>query len=155
MGNTNLSLTRFAAFVQVIKTKRKYISEIIAGLLILFFVHSFLSNILLLQGLKNLLILYTYNVNSFAITIIALEGLIALLLFLPKTRMTGFIMVSLFALSALYIVLSKPNHPHHFGGILSEFRSNQQHIVFYAMLIFLSLTGCISMIKKKKIIGDT
>lgn len=129
--------------------RRNLFVEIIAALLLLFFVHSVISNYIQLQSLKNLLAFYTRNTATVAWLMITAETMIALLLFLPKTRKLGFIAVLLAALFTGYLQLSKPYYPHDFGGIINYLAKNQQYGL-YSLLILLSLTGLLFTVIRKK-----
>lgn len=122
------------------KPKRNMIIEIISSLLLVFFIHSIIYNFINLQSLKNLLGFYTRNKSETAWLIVITETLIALLLFLPQTRLLGFFSVLFISIFAGYIVIKFSFFPHHFGGILNNF-SKTQHILFYSLLILMAITG--------------
>ena len=131
------------------KPKRNLIVEIISGLLLIFFIHTIFYNFLNIQSLKNLLGFYTRNTSEIAWVIIISETLIALLLFLPQTRLLGFFAVILISIFAGYIVIKYSFFPHHFGGILNHL-SKTQHILFYSLLILMAITGIFLHIFRKK-----
>jgi hypothetical protein len=130
-------------------TKRTTIVEIISGLLLIFFVHSAISNLINTQSLKNLLAFYTQYGAVIAWTIICLEILVVVLLFMPRTRLAGFIITILLSVLAGYFVIKLPHYPHHFGGILNNF-SDTQHIMFYTLLSVMSIVGLLLLLLKPK-----
>jgi hypothetical protein len=130
--------------------KRNLIAEIIASLLMIFFVHTLISTYVNLQSLKNMLPFYTSHKNAVAWTIVSTEAMIILLLFFPKTRLIGLAVVLLVSLFAGYIVIQFSYNPHHFGGILNKF-SDTQHILFYSLLAGMAIAGsCLLLLKRKR-----
>jgi uncharacterized membrane protein YphA (DoxX/SURF4 family) len=129
--------------------KRKTILEIISALLILFFLHSSISNYIRLQSLKNLLGFYTIDTTGIAWTIVVVESIIALLLFIPRTRLVGLVAVLFFTLYAGYTVARTPHFPHNFGGILDNL-SSWQHILIYGLLTSLAIAGIGLTIRKPR-----
>lgn len=129
--------------------KRNLPVEIIASLLLVFFVHSIISNYIQLQSLKNLLAFYTRNPSTVAWLIIIIESIIAALLFMPRTRVIGFITVLIAALYAGYIQFSHPHYPHDFGGIINSLTKKQQYAL-YGLLCLLSITGLVLSVLKRK-----
>lgn len=130
--------------------KRKTIVEIISALLIVFFLHSAISNYIQLQSLKNLLAFYTINTTEVAWAIVIVEAVIALLLFISRTRLTGLLAVLLFTLYAGYTVLRTPHFPHDFGGILNNL-SSKQHILIYVLLALMTIAGIWLAIRKPRL----
>lgn len=126
--------------------KRNILIEIISSLLLIFFVHSVISNYVSMQSLKNLLAFYTRYTAEAAWAIIITEAIIAILLLIPAVRGIGFAAVIVVALFAIYTVLKTPYFPHDFGGILNSLHSNQQ-ICFYCLLAVLSITGLWLLLK--------
>lgn len=141
MGYTNSSKTPL---------RRKLITEIIAALLLLFYVHTFISTYVNLQSLKNMLPFYTANNNTVAWIVVLIEIAIILLLFLPRTRLAGFIGVLITVLFAGYLVIRHPDNPHHFGGVLNRL-SDTQHILLYGLLSLLAIIGLSLTLVPRKI----
>lgn len=131
------------------KPKRKFIVEIIASLLLLFFVHSCIITYIQLENLKNMLAFYTVHTSIVACIVIVFESLIALLLFLPRTRSVGLALALLFAITAIITMLLRPYYPHDFGGIVNDI-SRRQRYLLYGLIAFFSLTGMIIAVLKKE-----
>lgn len=129
--------------------KRNLIVEIIASLLLIFFVHTLISSYIQLQSLKNLLGFYTKNTTELAWIIIVVELVTITLLFFPKTRILGFILVLLCTTCALFIVFKRPSYPHDFGGIMNQLTRKQQPF-FYSLLVTLTIIGLIIDVKKAR-----
>jgi Methylamine utilisation protein MauE len=129
--------------------KRKLIIEIISALLIVFFLYNAISNYLQIQSLKNLLAFYTTDISGIAWTIIVVEAIIVLLLFIPRTRLAGLLTALLLILYAGYTVLRTPHFPHDFGGILNNL-SSKQHILIYSLLVLLAIVGVWLKIKERR-----
>jgi hypothetical protein len=128
--------------------RRNIYVEIIASLLLIFFVHTLISSYIQLQSLKNLLAFYTINTTTVAWLMIITELVITVLLFIPRTRMLGFIFVLLSSIFALYIIFKRPHLPHDFGGIMNAL-SRKQQPVFYSLLLALPIIGVIISFKEK------
>jgi hypothetical protein len=130
--------------------KRNFIVEIIASLLLIFFVHTLISTYINLQSLKNMLPFYTRHNNSVAWIVVIVESVTILLLFFSKTRIIGLAVVLTLSIIAGYIVIKHPSYPHHFGGILNHF-SDTQHIVFYSFLSAIAIiSSCLLLLKRKR-----
>jgi len=99
--------------------KQNLFVEIIASLLLIFFVHTLISSYIQLQSLKNLLGFYTSNTSVVAWTIIIVEFITFLLLLIPRTRLFGFLITIFCSIFAGYLVVSNPHLPHDFGGIIN------------------------------------
>lgn len=125
---------------KTIAVKRTTIVEIIASLLLIFFVHTAISTFINLQSLKNLLAFYASNFSVVAWIVLIIEGIVLSLIFVPKTRSAGFLAVILCVSYAVYQVFSKPHFPHDFGGIINNI-SHTQQLVLYSILLTLSVTG--------------
>jgi hypothetical protein len=143
MNNTTLSGTM---------PKRNVIANIIIFLLLIFFVHTLSDSYMRLQSLKNVLAFYTKNTTAVAWTIIIVEIITALLLFLKKTQIFGLTLIILISSFAGYILFSTPRYPHAFGGILNYITPNQ-HIIVYSLLILLSILSL--WLKANKVIKRT
>ncbi|MCS3795951.1 hypothetical protein [Niastella sp. OAS944] len=131
------------------KPKRNVIVEIIAATLLIFFVHTFISSFIQLQSLKNLLAFYTKYTTETAWLMIASELLISILLFMPRLRKWGLILVIPFAILGFYIVVTHYRYPNDFGGLLNTLSSTQQ-LVLYCLLFALALSGLLSGFRKQK-----
>lgn len=129
--------------------KRNLPVEIIASLLLVFFVHSIISNYIQLQSLKNLLAFYTRNTTTVAWLVILAETIIAALLFMPRTRVIGFVCVLIAALYTGYVQFSHPHFPHDFGGIINSLARKQRYAL-YGLLCLLSITGVVLSVLKRK-----
>lgn len=121
--------------------KRKLIVEIIAAILILFFAHTAIDNIIDRLSLRNLLRILplTYNkadIVSWTIPFTKLS--VTFLLFFPRTRLYGGILalITMTIFSAYLIYTSR--WPHEFGGILN-FLSFKQHLILSMSLAAISL----------------
>lgn len=129
--------------------KRNLPAEIVAALLLIFFVHSVISNYIQLQSLKNLLAFYTRNTTLVAWLIILSEIFIATLLFMPRTRLIGFVAVLIATLFTVYTQLSKPHYPHDFGGIINHLTRMQQYILYGVVSAFSIFGVLLSVLKRK------
>ena len=131
------------------KPKKNLIVEIVAATLLIFFVHTFISSFIQLQSLKNLLAFYTKYTTETAWLMIASELLLSILLFMPRLRKWGLILVIPFAILGFYIVITHYRYPNDFGGILNVLSSTQQ-LVLYCLLFVLALSGLLSRFRKQK-----
>lgn len=122
--------------------KRNVYIELIASVLLVFYIHTLISSYIQLQSLKNLLAFYTKYTTNVAWVMIISEFIISVLLFIPRTRHLGFIFVLLFSGFGFSVVVTHSHYPHDFGGILN-YRSPRQHLIFYSLLFILALSGLI------------
>lgn len=134
--------------------KRKFIFEIIAGLLLAFFVYTLISSYIQLQSLKNLLAFYTKYTSEVAWMMIISELIISIILFVPRTRYIGLILVMLYSSYGFYIVITHFHYPHDFGGVLNRISTTQQ-LVLFCLLFVLALFGIISRLRKSRSIADS
>ena len=134
--------------------KRKFIFEIIAGLLLAFFVYTLVSSYIQLQSLKNLLAFYTKYTSEVAWMMIISELIISIILFVPRTRYIGLILVMLYSSYGFYIVITHFHYPHDFGGVLNRISTTQQ-LVLFCLLFVLALFGIISRLRKSRSIADS
>lgn len=123
--------------------KRNLIFEIIASLLLIYFVHSFITTYLHIVSLKNLLAFYTLNTTEVAWAIVITETIIAILLFTPQTRNLGLVFSLLFAITGLFITVRNPHIPHDFGGFVNYISPKKQYLL-YVLLGLLSIIGIVS-----------
>jgi hypothetical protein len=135
---------------KAIVVKRSSIVEIIASVILIFFVHTFISSYIQLQSLKNMLAFYTLNTALVAWTMIISELIIIALIFLPRTRLVGFITAILSMIFAGIMILRFPHYPHDFGGIFNSIPHTQQWLLITVTAV-LSLAGLILLrIKPRK-----
>lgn len=138
------------------KRKKKLVAEILASLLLIFFVHSFISTYIQLQGLKNMLAFYTSNRDILAWSILFVELAVILTLFVPRVRSIGFVASAIFAATAIIVIILTPHYPHDFGGIIN-YISNKQKLMLYGLIILISLLGGIEslLFRRKEIEPST
>jgi len=122
--------------------KRNLIVEITASLLLIFFVHSFITSYLHIKSLKNLLAFYTLSTGEVAWAIVVTETIISILLFTPRTRNLGLVFSLLFAITGLFITVRNPYIPHDFGGFVNYISPKQQYLL-YVLLGLLSIIGIV------------
>lgn len=121
--------------------------EIISALLILLLLYTALSKLsdheTFLFVLKKSPLLYPFA-GFIAIALPIAELLVALLLFIPRTRSTGlwasFFLITLFTVYLIYMVAISPDLPCSCGGAVGSL-SWRQHIVFNLFFIAISLCG--------------
>ena len=122
--------------------KRNVIIEIIAAILLLFYVHSIISlcSYYGFVSLENLLAFYTHNTTFTAISIIIFEGIISILLFFRRIRIYGFISSLLAITFAGIMILLYPHKPHDFGGVFN-YISYWQKWTLIVIIVILSVLG--------------
>jgi len=129
--------------------KRKYLIEIISGLLILLFVYAAVTK-LMEYNRFHLSVEKEPLIGSFANFITwlvpAIELFISYLLFRPETRKLGlkaaFSLMSVFTLYVAYILLFVPIRPCGCGGVIQKL-SWPQHLVFNIFFTVIALLGII------------
>lgn len=121
--------------------KRNTIIEIVSALLLVFYIHSLISNCVQLQSLKNMLTFYTVRTSLLAWIIISLQWVIALLLFVPRCRRMGLLLSSLFVIVLMAVSFGWPRNPHDFGGVVNEL-SDKRRFMLGLVVLMLSLIGC-------------
>lgn len=114
--------------------------EITAALLLIFYVHSVISNYVQLQSLKNMLAFYTTQTSLVAWGIVLVELATAVLLFIPKVRTVGFSLSAVLAVSLIIMILSTSRYPHDFGGVINEL-PNDGRIILLGVIAIVSLAG--------------
>jgi len=113
--------------------KRNLIIEIISSLLILLFLYTALGKLLDYVAFKNVLNKSPLIGGKAAVVALALpitEGLIASLLFFPRSRLWGlwgsFVAMTIFTLYLAYRIIFTPNLPCSCGGVLKQYRKNMK-----------------------------
>jgi uncharacterized membrane protein YphA (DoxX/SURF4 family) len=119
-----------------------------AAVLLLFFVHTMLYTWKQLASFKNMLAFYTYEKTLIAWTVISVELIIAVMLFLPRTRKIGFILASVFGMTAIIIMRTYPGVPHDFGGVINHISHPMRYAVF-SLVTLLGISGLILSLRKK------
>ncbi|OQP59910.1 hypothetical protein A3860_35965 [Niastella vici] len=122
--------------------KKRIFIEIAAAILLLFFAHTAIDNFLNRLSLRNLLRILpiTYNKADFlswAIPII--KSITVLLLFFPRTRISGIILSIIITMIFTGYLLYTPRLPHEFGGILNYINFTQ-HLILISFLSILSIS---------------
>ena len=135
--------------------KKILIADIISGILLLLFLYTALNKLgdheRFRFALERSPLLKTFA-GFIAIALPIAELLVALLLFIPLTRLTGlyaaFFLILLFTVYLVYMIAFSPDLPCSCGGALSQL-TWKQHIFFNLFFILLSLCG-IFLYKKNK-----
>ncbi|MBO9564167.1 MAG: hypothetical protein J7621_15390 [Niastella sp.] len=128
--------------------KKNTIVEIVSALLLVFYIHCLISNCVQLQSLKNMLTFYTVHTSLVAWMIISLEFIIALLLFIPRSRRAGLLLSSLFVIILMIVSFRWPHNPHDFGGIVNEL-GNKRKLILGIVVLLLSFSAF--MIKYRRL----
>lgn len=128
--------------------KKQTTVEIISGLLIFLFVYtaiSKLSNLSLFQSSLHQSPLIGDKAGVLSFTLPITELAISLLLFIPRTRLSGLYasaaLMIIFTIYIAYMIVYAPFLPCSCGGVLQQM-SWHQHLVFNAGFTLLSLAGC-------------
>jgi putative oxidoreductase len=120
MNNTTLSgeMPKRNGIARFVEMKRNKIVEVISALFILLFVYTATSKLIWINDLKDVLVKYPLignfsNLVAWGLPIV--ELFVALLLFIPATRLKGFfaslILMTGFTLYLIYMLLFTPNLP--------------------------------------------
>ena len=127
--------------------RKKLAVELISSLLILLFMYTALSKLLDFTAFKNVLSQSPFIGNKASVVALALpitEIMVALLLFIPNTRLWGFYgsaaLMLIFTLYLGYMILFSPKLPCSCGGVLKQMSWNQ-HLIFNIFFLLLALTG--------------
>ena len=128
--------------------KKNTIVEIVSALLLVFYIHSLISNCVQLQSLKNMLTFYTVRTSLVAWMILSLEFIVVLLLFIPHSRQAGLLLSSLFVTALIAVSFRWPHNPHDFGGIVNELGDKRRFIL---AIIVLLLSVAAFMIKYRRL----
>lgn len=129
--------------------KRSTFVQIIAAILMMFFIHNMVANYINIVTLKNALAFYTVHNVAAAWILISTEAAIILLLFFRQTRAAGLMAVLLVSLFAAYIVYSTPKFPHDFGGLLTN-TSNNTRTAILCVTAVISIWGICLSIRKNR-----
>jgi hypothetical protein len=119
------------------KSQGYTVTDIIASLFLLLFAYNILS-ICLYQGfasLKNCLAFYTNQTTLFATIILIFQIGVALLLFIPRTRILGCYLVMAYPILTVAALWSFPLYPHDFGGLINKLNKPQRWM--FLMLLFI------------------
>jgi len=129
--------------------RKKIAIEVISSLLILLFMYTALSKLLDFTTFKNVLSRSPFIDNKASVVALALpitEIMVALLLFIPNTRLWGFYgsaaLMTIFTLYLGYMILFSPKLPCSCGGVLKQMTWNQ-HLIFNIFFLLLSATGLV------------
>lgn len=127
--------------------RRNILSETLAALLILLFVYVALSKITKFTSFAISLTqspLIENKAMFFAYAIPAIELLVSVLLFFPRTRLWGFysssVLMILFTGYVTYLVVYVPHVPCSCGGVLKSM-TWMQHLYFNIIYTLIALTG--------------
>ena len=126
---------------------KKWIPDIICGLLILLFAYTAFSKILAFgqfrSALSNSPLIGNYS-TLLAVLIPAIELIIVLSLLLPRTNKAGLksavSLLFVFTTYLVFMVFTDPNLPCSCGGVIEQL-SWKQHIIFNIFFIVLGIIG--------------
>jgi putative oxidoreductase len=143
-------------FMNLVVAKRTSIVEVISALFILLFVYTAINKFLALNDLKNVLKDYPLIGGFPQVIAWGLPGselIIALLLFLPRTKLSGLYgslaMMTAFTFYLGYMLVFTPKLPCTCGGMLKKL-SWPQHLIFNIFFVFLAIVA-IWLFKKQQI----
>ena len=153
-GNPIPKRNKFAGFV--IK-RRGAIVEIISALFILLFLYTALSKSFEINSTTAVLEKtprFSKNPQGIAWTVVVLEYLAAIALFMPRTRKLG-LYTSLGLMTAFtgyiaYMMAFVPNLPCSCGGVISKMTWGQ-HLIFNMLFILLAIIGLLLSRRQSKI----
>ena len=136
--------------------RRNPVIEIISYLLIFLFVYTATSKLLDYTSFKYLLTKSPLIGDAAAVAALALpitEGLVALLLFIPRTRLWGlYASLALVLVSTVYLaymIFFTPGLSWPCGGVLKQITLTQ-HLLFNIIFTLLSLTGIVLMRQERR-----
>ena len=157
MKNVTLSgnLPKRNSFALFIDSKRNTIVEVIAALFILLFMYTAINKFIAFDSLKIVLQKYPL-IGNFPVLVAwglpLVETIVALLLFLPRTRLYGLyaslILMASFTIYLAYMLLFTPKLPCTCGGLLQKL-SWPQHLVFNIIFFSLALWGILLQRKQQ------
>jgi hypothetical protein len=156
MKNATLSgsTTKRNGFINFVLAKRAMIVEVISALFILLFVYTAINKFLALNDLKYVLKHFPLiggfpQVIAWGLPIS--ESIIALLLFIPRTKLSGLYgslaMMTAFTFYLGYMLVSTPKLPCTCGGMLQKL-SWPQHLIFNIFFVLLAIVA-IRLYKKQ------
>jgi hypothetical protein len=158
MKNATLSsgTTKRNGFINFVVAKRTTIVEVISALFILLFVYTAINKFLALKDLKSVLKHFPL-IGSFPQVIAwglpVSESIIALLLFIPRTKFSGLYgslaMMTAFTIYLGYMLVVTPKLPCTCGGMLQKL-SWPQHFIFNIFFVFLAIVA-IRLYKKQPV----
>jgi|GEM_PF-1343417 len=129
--------------------KKNAIAEVVSALLLVFYVHSVISTYVQLQSLKNMLAFYALNTSLFAWGIVVVELLIAALIFGPRSRLIGFVLSAIFAITLITTIELTAGYPHDFGGVINML-STTPKLLLLIVIAILSFLGVGLTLRKQK-----
>lgn len=146
-------------FMNFVVAKRTTIVEVISALFILLFVYTAINKFLVLNDLKHVLKSFPL-IGSFPQVIAwglpISESIIALLLFIPRTKLSGLYgslaMMTAFTFYLGYMLVFTPKLPCTCGGMLQKL-SWPQHLIFNIFFVFLAIVA-IRLYKKQQVTGE-
>lgn len=130
--------------------KRLQLPEIISLLLLVFFVHTSVAIYIQFQSLIHMLVFYTNHTTVFAWIIFITNIIIAILLFIPRTRFIGLISAAFFAISGIITMVLTPHNPHDFGGVINELPTKQRYIL-YSIIALIAIINIFLTLQKAKL----
>jgi len=135
--------------------RRGFLIEIISSLFILLFVYTAASKLLDYSAFKSVLSelpLIGDHSGFVGLALPITEGLVSVLLFIPRTRLWGLYgslaLMTAFTLYLAYMIFFTPNLPCSCGGVLKQMTWNQ-HLIFNMSFLMLSLAGI--LLQRKQI----
>jgi hypothetical protein len=139
---------------KTVKAKHSTFVEIISSMFILLFLYSAINNIFQIQpGVEVLQFVPLFGISPETIiwSSSAMEFLVALLLFFPRTRKAGFIaslvLIAVFTLYIIYLIKFDPRLLCSCGAIILQL-TLKQHLLLNVVLMILALIG-IRLVKIK------
>jgi len=161
MKNATLSGTAMKrnGFTNFVVAKKTLIVEVISALFILLFVYTAINKFLVINDLKKVLKNFPL-IGSFPQLIAwglpICESIIALLLFIPRTKLTGLYssltMMTAFTFYLGYMLVFTPKLPCTCGGMLQKL-SWPQHLIFNIFFVLLAIVA-IRLYKKQQAAGE-
>lgn len=125
---------------------KKRISDVIATVLMIYFLHSAISNFVNINNLKEVLAFYTRGFRSVAWLIFFAQTAISIALFIQKTRFYGQIGAFVCLAGLTLTIFKHPRFPHDFGGILNYLNTKEIYL-FLISCILLSIVSIVLTLK--------
>jgi hypothetical protein len=129
---------------------RKKITEIIAAILMIYFLHSAISNYVNIENLKEVLAFYTRSFIAVAWLIFIVQAVTFIALFIPKTRLYGQISSFVFLTTLLITLLRKPRVPHDFGGVLNYLNTKETYLFIISCMLLSAIGIALTLRYTKK-----